>query len=297
MTPQTTNHTISPITMMPRRPETRTPLTSLMLLGAALALFASLPWDGRAADKKDDASNEKIQAALKEAKIGFDTNEDGEITSVTFGSQEQGPISVANLKLVAKIKTLKSLHSTLSFDHVATDELAAIAAIKSLESITLDCCKFTGSDLKKLSTLPNLTSIQLTDSTIDDNGAKGLSTIKTLTTLKIRGNQFSDAGMKSICNLTNLTSLNLAKNIDDRQGRKPPTITDAGVAWLKGMKQLKSLNLSGNQITDGSLKTILALKTLERLNLSDTKLTAAGEAKVKEALPDCWVQTKDPFAE
>lgn len=281
---------------MPRPAETRIPVTSLMLFSAALVLFACLSDGTRAADK-DDASNEKTQAALKEAKIGFDLNEAGEITSVTFGSQEQGPISVANLKLVARIKTLKSLHSNLSFDHVSTEELTAMASIKTLESISLDCCKFTGSDLKKLSTLPNLTSIQLTDSTIDDNGAKGLSTIKTLTTLKIRGNQFSDAGMKSICNLTNLTSLNLAKNIDDRQGGKAPTITDAGVAWLKGMKQIKSLNLSGNQITDGSLKTILALKTLERLNLSDTKLTAAGEAKVKEALPDCWVQTKDPFAE
>lgn len=283
--------------MLPRRTETRTPLTLLMFLGAALVLSACLARGGRAADKKDEDSKEKIQAALKDAKIGFDTNEEGEITSVTFGSQEQGPISVANLKLVAKIKTLKSIHSTLSFDHVANEELAAIASIKTLESISLDCCKFTGSDLKKLSTLPNLTKIQLTDSTIDDNAAKGLGTIKTLTTLKIHGNQFSDAGMKSICNLTSLTSLNLAKNIDDRQGGKAATITDAGVGWLKGLKQLKTLNLSGNQITDGSLKTIQGMKTLERVNLSDTKLTAAGEAKLKEALPDCWVQTKDPFAE
>jgi len=282
---------------MPRRAVPGTPLTSLILLGAALALFASMSAGIGAADKKDDDSKDKIQTALKEAKIGFDLNDDGEITSVTFGSQEQGPITVANLKLVGRIKSLKSIQSTVSFDQVSTEELAAIAAIKTLESISLDCCKFTGSDLKKLSTLPNLTSLQLTDSTIDDNGAKGLSTIKTLTKLKVYGNQFSDVGMKSICNLTNLTSLNLGKNFDDRRGGKAATITDAGAASLKGLKQLKSLNLSGNQITDGSIKTIVALKTVERLNLSDTKLTTAGEAKLKEALPDCWIQTKDPFAE
>jgi Ran GTPase-activating protein (RanGAP) involved in mRNA processing and transport len=91
--------------------------------------------------------------------------------------------------------------------------------------------------------------------------------------------------------MKDLTELDLGKNLDDR--RRPITITDTGLNALKGIKQLKRLNVSGNMISDAGMKTLSGIKTLEKLNVANTKVTDAGIAKLKEALPGCLVETKD----
>lgn len=262
-------------------------LLAIVLLCGGFALTLS------AADKtKETESTASLEQQLKGAKIAYELDSDDQITSVTIGHKD-APISVGTLKLIGKIKTLKSIRSEAAFDNVSTEELAAIGAIKSLESLSLDSCDFQGSDLKKLSTLPKLTTIQFVDSTLDDHAAKGISTIKTLTVLKLNGNQISDAGLKALTNLKELQELNLAKNREDRLKPSAGTITDAGLVSLKGLKQLKALNLSGNQITDGALKTLSTLKTLEALKLANTKMSAEAVAKLQQSLPDCKIETKD----
>jgi hypothetical protein len=242
-----------------------------------------------AADKSKEA--ESLEQQLTTAKIAFELDSEGQITAVTIGHKD-APINVGTLKLIGKIKTLKSIRSDAAFDNVSTEELAAIGAIKSLETLSLDSCDFQGSDLKKLSTLPKLTKIDFVDSTLDDFGAKGLSTIKALTVLRLNGNQISDSGLKSLTNLKDLRELSVAKNREDRLNRNA-SITDAGLAGLKGFKQLKSLDLSGNQITDAGLKSLSSLKTLETLKLANTKATSEGIAKLQQALTDCKIVTKD----
>jgi internalin A len=242
-----------------------------------------------AADKSKEA--ESLEQQLTASKIAFELDSEGQITAVTIGNKD-APINVSTLKLIGKIKTLKSIRSDAAFDNVSTEELAAVGAIKSLETLSLDSCDFQGSDLKKLSTLPKLTKIDFVDSTLDDFGAKGLSTIKTLTVLKLNGNQISDGGLKALTNLKELQELNVGKNREDRLNRNS-SITDAGLASLKGLKQLKSLDLSGNQITDAGLKSLSSLKTLETLKLANTKATPEGIAKLQQALTDCKIVTKD----
>lgn len=232
---------------------------------------------------------------LEAAKIPFELDDDGQVVSVTLGSM-QSPFSIPNLKLVAKIKTLKHIRSEAAFDQFSNEKLAAIGAIKSLETLQIDSGDFRGSDLKKLATLPKLATIHFVDSTIDDNGAKALSTFKSLTVLKLDGNQISDAGLKALCNLKDLTELNVHKNLEDRQAGRSQPITDAGLSNLKSLKQLKRLNVAGNLITDAGLKTLSSLKTLEWLNVAETKVTADGIVKIKQALPECDVVNKSGLA-
>jgi hypothetical protein len=52
-------------------------------------------------------------------------------------------------------------------------------------------------------------------------------------------------------------------------------VTDAGVAHLEGLKQLRHLDLAC-QITDAALKHLRPLSELQTLNLSDTRVTDAG---------------------
>lgn len=268
----------------------KTLLTCCLLLIGSIVSSNVVQTPARAADTRKPKPG-SLEEELKSAGIPIETDDEGNIVAVTLGSKT-APLSLGNLKLVGKIKTLTKIRSDASFDSMTSDKLAAISAIKTLESLQLDSCSFQGADLKKLATLPKLTTLHLIDSTIDDNGARGISTIKTLTVLKIDGNQISDAGLKALSNLKELNELILSKNLEDRLPGRSQPITDNGLAALKGMKQLKTLDLSGNMITDNGLKTLAGIKTLEKLNIADTKVTAMGIAKFKEALPECFVSTK-----
>ena len=58
-------------------------------------------------------------------------------------------------------------------------------------------------------------------------------------------------------------------------------ITDAGLAHLKGLENLKSLNLVWTKITDEGLVHLKGLTNLEKLYLSVTKITDAGLIHLK----------------
>ena len=62
-------------------------------------------------------------------------------------------------------------------------------------------------------------------------------------------------------------------------------VTDAGLASLAGMKNLKKLHLPNTAVTDAGIDSLLSLTHLEYLNLFNTKLTDAGLAKL-EKLPN-----------
>lgn len=265
-----------------------------LLIGASILLSSSLYSADKPARNKPAGSSEPadIESALQAAKIEFTKGDEGNIVEVTFGSQDKGPISASNLKLVSKITTLKSLGSRLSSDHVSTEELGTIASIKTLETLKFDCCQFKGSDLKKLLGLPKLTTIDWTDSQIDDEGLRGIGTLKALTILRLRGNQVSDAGVKFLTKMK-LAELNLDKTKDDIYIEKATPITDASLISLKGMKELRLLSLQRNAITDAGLKHLADFKSLNELNLANTQVTAAGIAKLQAALPDCKITSKE----
>ena len=85
---------------------------------------------------------------------------------------------------------------------------------------------------------------------------------------------FTNAGLAHLKNLTALESLDL----------RFTQITDAGLAHLKNLTALESLNLSVTKITEAGLPHLKNLIALERLNLSVTKITDAGLAHLKNLI-------------
>ena len=69
-----------------------------------------------------------------------------------------------------------------------------------------------------------------------------------------------------------------------------PQITDAGVAHLKGMTQLETLNFYNCKITDAAFDQLHGLAMLRNLDLGKTKVTDAGVERLKKALPKVQVQ-------
>ena len=88
--------------------------------------------------------------------------------------------------------------------------------------------------------------------------------------------KFGDAELAKFVPLAGrLAELNLSRS----------KVTDAGLASLAGMSNLKKLHLPNTAVSDAGIDSLLGLSKLEYLNLFNTKITDAGLAKL-EKLPN-----------
>ncbi len=79
-----------------------------------------------------------------------------------------------------------------------------------------------------------------------------------------------DDDLRLIANLPKLTTLSLARDAH------PSRLTDEGLAHLKKLPELKTLDLSHSQITNGGLQNLRRFPKLFRVSLSDTQVSDDG---------------------
>jgi hypothetical protein len=92
-----------------------------------------------------------------------------------------------------------------------------------------------------------------------------LEPLRYLRHLRIHGG-ITDAGLAHIRGLSRLRTVDLLE----------AKVTDAGMKYLAGLKQLRSLVLIGSPITDAGLVDLGRLSCLQTLDLSESKITDAG---------------------
>jgi YHS domain-containing protein len=97
--------------------------------------------------------------------------------------------------------------------------------------------------------------------------------------LNLAGSKVTDAGMASLAPLTNLRRLHLEKT----------AVTDAGLEKIKGLANLEYLNLYGTAVTDAGLAHLAGMKNLKNLYLWQTKVTSEGAANLKKSLPSVTI--------
>ena len=96
--------------------------------------------------------------------------------------------------------------------------------------------------------------------------------------VQFRGPRVTDAGLAHLKGLPQLQTLDLGLHAQ---------VTDAGLKHLKGLTQLQTLKLDFcPQVTDAGLEHLKGLIQLKRLNLMGTKVTDAGVSELKKALPN-----------
>jgi hypothetical protein len=67
-------------------------------------------------------------------------------------------------------------------------------------------------------------------------------------------------------------------------------VTDAGLARLQGLTGLQQLDLTScRQVTDAGLAHLKGLTGLQQLNLECERVTDAGKAVFRAALPGCKI--------
>ena len=68
-------------------------------------------------------------------------------------------------------------------------------------------------------------------------------------------------------------------------------ITDDGIAHLKGLGELEFLDLSSTEITDDGLRQLGAFTNLKRIDLFLCNgLTKSGMSELKKSLPRCQIR-------
>jgi Leucine-rich repeat (LRR) protein len=90
----------------------------------------------------------------------------------------------------------------------------------------------------------------------------------------------TDEGLSAIGKLRSLSQLDLEAN----------QLSDAGIAHLAGLENLRTLGLAGNEgVTDQAFQALASLSMLASLDLSGTAVTDQGLTALKAALPNCQI--------
>jgi hypothetical protein len=166
-------------------------------------------------------------------------------------------------------------------------------------------------DYKFLEGLIDLEQILLTDSGVDDAAIasmKGLTKVGLLRVGSNFQNGVTDAGLEQIKGMTALNNLDLVGTRVSDEGLKTlssfkslerlsigsqtnqSAITDAGLARLASVPNLRHLIVVGTKTTDVGLEHLKSQTKLQTLGLHRTRASDAGVASFKKALPECKVE-------
>ncbi len=229
-------------------------------------------------------------------------------------------ITDAGLAHVARIRNLKWL--TLDRVEITDAGLAALTASTTLELLSLQQMpRVTDAGLKHVAALPNLRTlglnftrintglehlaasrslleIRLMNTAVDDEGAAHLAGIPSLRRLFIWGTAITDASMKPIGTLVNLETIYLNRTkITDKGLEELKTLKHLKTLWLSetavsdaGMGALAALPLTGitlddTQVGDAGLALLTKIPTLATLSARKSRITDAGAADARKALP------------
>jgi internalin A len=125
----------------------------------------------------------------------------------------------------------------------------------------------------RLRDLDQLQYIYLMGSFVNDDVLEHLEGMNRLELLSLQFAGITDAGLAHVRNLTNLKRVYIDGNRIAGSG-----ITDAGLAHLKGLYKLSTLSLQATQVSDAGLAHLQGLTNLSELNLSETKVSDRGLA-------------------
>ena len=137
---------------------------------------------------------------------------------------------------------------------------------------------------------PGFDGFSLVDAQITDAGMEFLSKCTRLKCLSINGaNHITDNGLKYFTDLPNLNDLWLIST----RGKVTLPITDAGLAHVGRMTNLKRLWLLNLPITDAGLAHVQNLQNLERLTVHSLTITEQGLIELGRSLPECLIRSND----
>jgi Leucine-rich repeat (LRR) protein len=161
----------------------------------------------------------------------------------------------------------------------ATD--ATFAALKKAHAVgaidAFDATLCTSAGFAHLKDLPHLTKLALGKSNLSAACTKAVAECGQLRTLYVARSGLTDVELAPLKKLVLLEALDISEN---------PQITDKGMATLKELERLRTLELGRTGITDKGLIELQALDGLRKLSVFETKVTEAAATKFVDVMPN-----------
>jgi hypothetical protein len=153
----------------------------------------------------------------------------------------------------------------------------ALRGLKNLWSLSFHEGHLPREGLTCLRHMPQLKGLDFRMSRIDDRGLAYVKDMSQLTIMSFFGSRgITDRGLSNLRGLKNLRYLDLRNESFTPDEPKEPRITDVGLKNLVGLTKLEYLNLQGQLITDNGLEHLSGLTELHTLSLSFSGITDAG---------------------
>lgn len=181
--------------------------------------------------------------------------------------------SCRNLRAIRRIRSLNGL--AITKHHITLPFAGIHIPFGPLDHIYFLGPKADDRSLQLLRDFPKLRILTLTNTRVTDEGLAELSRYPELTCLYI-----ANIDHTKLIGPTG-SSLNTA-----------PLITGKGLERLKDLPRLQVVQLIGPQTTDEDLRAMAHLKHLVFVDLKDTRVTTAGIAELKKALPNCKISVR-----
>ena len=187
-------------------------------------------------------------------------------------------ITDAGMPHLAKMTDLEELRFVW-IQGITDAGIAQLAPLRSLRLLDLHTTSVTDEGLAHLASLYALEDLVLPLRDITDKGLAHVSRLSKLKRLHTRGTTpvdltdsgpFTDAGLEHLSSLSDLEELQICSGVG---------ITDAGMAYIARLENLKHLFLMCNGITNDGLATLATVRSLDNLSLScpnSGALTVAG---------------------
>jgi hypothetical protein len=214
-----------------------------------------------------------------------------------------GPGGPSSLGPLRRLTTLTQL--VLGSTRIEDRELAVVAGLPKLNSLTIGGRGITEAGLARLAESKSLNYLRFTDTSIAD--LRPLSPrLHALWGLSMENSALTDAGLEPLSNATRIGVLTIAgssKMTDaglDHLASLPSlwmlrldrsAITDAGLARLKSLKSLETLSLTETELTDSSVETLAGFRSVKSLDLDRSGISPAGIERLKQALPNARISS------
>lgn len=231
-------------------------------------------------------------------------------------------ISDAGLAPIGSLTRLERLNICLT--PVTDGCLTQLAPLTNLRRLVICSTKVTGTGFTDVPAWPRIESINLHSCPVSDDGLAAISRFSSLQRLEIVHSQVTDVGLAHLSRLTNLRQLHVASHGATRRGLDfvarlqhlyqldvyeklasneglaeagklaglkilnlyAGPVDDSGLAVLPRLTKLEELTLGGlANITDAAVDHLGTLKNLKQLHVNGTKISAAGLARLRAALP------------
>ncbi|MFG0255028.1 MAG: hypothetical protein ACF787_08010 [Rhodopirellula sp. JB053] len=146
-------------------------------------------------------------------------------------------------------------------------------------------CPISAPVLEIAGRIPTFTKLDLSRSDVDDHSFAQLAPLRRVQHLHVQGRPLTNASMAIVGDWRDLRSASFHGT----------DIDDFGVLKLAGCDRLTELSLRSTHVSDDAVDTLSSFTQLQRLDVSRCELSNAAIKRLRSTLPDCDVDTVDPW--